>query len=106
MSHHDGFSDIETAVEADEQLVFESLDDHKDDEGDEEKRRCQKDVDAEVINGDVIGSGNAGDSVHQEFMKTYWVWAGLPVCFLLFLQLLPLPSWIIGKIVVTTSPVN
>jgi hypothetical protein len=31
----------------------------------------------------------------QALLK-YWWSIGLPLCFLLFLQLLPLPSWVVG----------
>jgi len=87
---HDLLDDeVEEAVEADEKLVF---DPREVEESDEEFLEGQEDDKPEAM------QDPAEEPAPDGLMNNYWWIACLPVCFLLFLQLLPLPTWMVGFI--------
>ena len=75
-------SDVETAVEATEFEITNPLDYNLDPQ-----------IEAEVIEKEP----DKPQSVIA-WIQNYWWSIGLPLCFILFLQLIPLPSWIVGFI--------
>ena len=77
-------SDIETAVEADECLTFEPLGD--------DSETLTSGIDAEIV------PPEPPTMSPWSYIHGHWWSFGLPFCFLLFFQLLPLPSWIVGFI--------
>ena len=79
-------SDIETAVEADELLTFES-------QGDNDTMTNKTD---QVLGEQLHVNDQESSKSFIQWAQGYWWSLGLPFCFLLFLQLLPLPTWITG----------
>ena len=79
--NHD--SDIETAVEADECLTFEP--------GIDDSETLTSQIDAEVVQ-------EPPQATPWAYLQGHWWTIGLPLCFLLFFQLLPLPAWVVGFI--------
>ena len=76
-------SDVESAVEADEAMTFEISSEH------------------DTITNQVEISEEMKPEASQPFIswiQNYWWSIGLPLCFILFLQLLPIPQWVIGFI--------
>ena len=81
-------SDVESAVEADEAMTF-SIDSEHD-----------------TITNQVEISEEMKPEPPQPFIswiQNYWWSIGLPLCFILFLQLLPIPQWVIGFITGTSG---
>ena len=76
-------SDVEVADEAVEAMTFEISSEH------------------DTITNQVEISEEMKPEPSQPFIswiQNYWWSIGLPLCFILFLQLLPMPQWVIGFI--------
>ncbi|XP_059098666.1 testis-expressed protein 2-like isoform X2 [Tigriopus californicus] len=87
--HLDDFEAVETAMEADEMLVFDpSLPESLQSED-------------EILPDDEPDAQNDSRPEHPgltSLLSHYWWVASLPICILALLQLLPFPSWLIGFI--------
>lgn len=85
----DDLEPVETALEADEMLVFDpSLPDSRQSED-------------EILSDDEPDAQNDSQEEHlglTSLLSQYWWIASLPICILVLLQLLPFPSWLIGFI--------